>query len=132
MPWESMGGRSIIDMQTAWQTGSYPASVHMQMYGMVVEEPYTPIGSAWIMQISRFTYQFESSVTGMEVAMTGGAVVTNHPEFNPTVIVSPSDRGGPGPRFAATIPSMHPTSRLIGWWGKTANGSNPLKKNKPC
>ena len=110
MPWESMGGRSIIDMQTAWQTGSYPASVHMQMYGMVVEEPYTPIGSAWIMQISRFTYSFESSVTGMEVAMTGGAVVTNHPEFNPTVIVSPPDRGGPGPRFAATIPSLHPTS----------------------
>ena len=110
MPWESMGGRSIIDMQTAWQTGSYPASVHMQMYGMVVEEPYAPIGSAWIMQISRFTYSFESSVTGMEVAMTGGAVVTNHPEFNPTVIVSPSDRGGPGPRFAATIPSLHPTS----------------------
>jgi hypothetical protein len=110
MPWESMGGRSIIDMQTAWQTGSYPASVHMQMYGMVVEEPYTPIGSAWIMQISRFTYSFESSVTGMEVAMTGGAVVTNHPEFNPTVIVSPADRGGPGPRFAATIPSLHPTS----------------------
>ena len=110
MPWESMGGRSIIDMQTAWQAGTYPASVHMQMYGMVVEEPYTPIGSAWIMQISRFTYAFDSSVTGMEVAMTGGAVVTNHPEFNPTVIVSPSDRGGPGPRFAATIPSLHPTS----------------------
>ena len=110
MPWESMGGRSIIDMQTAWQTGAYPASVHMEMYGMVIEEPYTPIGSAWIMQISRFTYAFESSITGMEVAMTGGAVVTNHPEYNPTVIVSPSDRGGPGPRFAATIPSLHPTS----------------------
>ena len=110
MPWESMGGRSIIDMQAAWQTGAYPASINMQMYGLVVEEPYTPIGSAWIMQISRFTYAFESSVTGMEVAMTGGAVVTNHPEFNPTVIVSPSDRGGPGPRFAATIPSLHPTS----------------------
>jgi hypothetical protein len=62
------------------------------------------------MQISRFTYAFESSITGMEVAMTGGAVVTNHPEYNPTVIVSPSDRGGPGPRFAATIPSLHPTS----------------------
>ena len=64
MPWESMGGRSIIDMQAAWQAGTYPASVHMQMYGMVVEEPYTPIGSAWIMQISRFTYAFDSSVTG--------------------------------------------------------------------
>ena len=46
----------------------------------------------------------------MEVAMSGGAVLTNHPEFNPTVIVPPSDRGGPGPRFAATIPALHPTS----------------------
>jgi hypothetical protein len=46
----------------------------------------------------------------MEVAFSGGAVVTNHPEFQPYVVVPPSDRGGPGPRFAATIPSLHPTA----------------------
>ena len=45
----------------------------------------------------------------MEVAFSGGAVVTNHPEFKPYVVIPPSDRGGPGPRFAATIPSLHPT-----------------------
>ena len=110
MPWPSMGGRSIIDLQDAWRSGAYPASLHIELYGLIVEEPYTPIGSAWVMQISRFVYEFESSVTGMEVAMSGGAVVTNHPEFNPTVIVPPADRGGPGPRFAATIPALHPTS----------------------
>ena len=110
MPWSSMGGRSIIDLQNAWKEGTYPASMHIELYGLIVEEPYTPIGSAWVMQISRFVYDFESSVTGMEVAMSGGAVLTNHPEFNPTVIAPPTDRGGPGPRFAATIPALHPTS----------------------
>ena len=110
MPWSSMGGRSIIDLQEAWRSGTYPASLHIELYGLIVEEPYTPIGSAWVMQISRFVYEFESSVTGMEVAMSGGAVLTNHPEFNPTVLAPPADRGGPGPRFAATIPALHPTS----------------------
>ena len=110
MPWSSMGGRSIIDLQEAWRSGTYPASLHIELYGLIVEEPFTPIGSAWVMQISRFVYEFESSVTGMEVAMSGGAVVTNHPEFNPTVLAPPADRGGPGPRFAATIPALHPTS----------------------
>ena len=110
MPWSSMGGRSVIDLQEAWQSGTYPASLNIELYGLIVEEPYTPIGSAWVMQISRFVYEFESSVTGMEVAMSGGAVVTNHPEFNPTVLAPPADRGGPGPRFAATIPALHPTS----------------------
>ena len=110
MPWSSMGGRSIIALQEAWRSGTYPASMHIELYGLIVEEPFTPIGSAWVMQISRFVYEFESSVTGMEVAMSGGAVVTNHPEFNPTVLAPPADRGGPGPRFAATIPALHPTS----------------------
>ena len=110
MPWSSMGGRSVIDLQEAWRSGTYPASLHIELYGLIVEEPFTPIGSAWVMQISRFVYEFESSVTGMEVAMSGGAVVTNHPEFNPTVLAPPADRGGPGPRFAATIPALHPTS----------------------
>ena len=110
MPWTSMGGRSIVDLQEAWSSGAYPASMQIELYGLIVEEPYTPIGSAWVMQISRFVYEFQSSVTGMEVAMSGGAVLTNHPEFNPTVIVPPADRGGPGPRFAATIPALHPTS----------------------
>jgi hypothetical protein len=105
-----MGGRSIIDLQEAWRSGTYPASLHIELYGLIVEEPYTLIGSAWVMQISRFVYEFESSVTGMEVAMSGGAVLTNHPEFNPTVLAPPADRGGPGPRFAATIPALHPTS----------------------
>ena len=110
MPWTSMGGRSIVDMQEAWKTGDYPASLHIELYGLIVEEPYTPIGSAWVMQISRFVYDFQSSVTGMEVAMSGGAVLTNHPEYKPTVVAAPADRGGPGPRFAATIPALHPTS----------------------
>ena len=51
------------------------------------------------------------------MAFSGGAVLTNHPEFKPYVIVPPSDRGGPGPRFAATVPSLHPTSDSISGGG---------------
>ena len=68
------------------------------------------IGTVWAFHLSRLSYEFSSSVDGMEVAFSGGAVVTNHPEFTPYVVVPPSDRGGPGPRFAATIPSLHPTA----------------------
>ena len=50
--------------------------MQIELYVLIVEEPYTPIGSAWVMQISRFVYEFQSSVTGMEVAMSGGAVLT--------------------------------------------------------
>ncbi|MBT5661628.1 MAG: hypothetical protein HOI79_06120, partial [Euryarchaeota archaeon] len=71
---------------------------------------HATIGTVWAFHLSRLAYQFQSSIPGMEVAFSGGAVVTNHPEFQPYVVVPPSDRGGPGPRFAATIPSLHPTA----------------------
>ena len=54
----------------------------------------------------------------MEVAYSGGAIVTNHPEFTPTIIREPVDRAGPGPRFAATIPSMHPATDGISGGGR--------------
>ena len=73
---------------------------------------HASIGNVWAFHLSRLAYQFSSSIDGMEVAFSGGAVVTNHPEFKPYVVVPPSDRGGPGPRFAATIPSLHPPLRV--------------------
>ena len=54
------------------------------------------MASAWIFHISRLTYEFTSSVTGMEVAYSNGAVLTNHPEFLPTILKQPNDRSGPG------------------------------------
>ena len=35
------------------------------------------------------------------------------PEFEPFLIHPPSDRGGPGPRFAATVPAMHPAANTV-------------------
>lgn len=110
LPWERMGGRGEIDTQEAWREGRHPASVSIDVLGDDGVSSHGSIGSVWAFHLSRLSYQFASSIDGMEVAFSGGAVVTNHPEFKPYVVVPPSDRGGPGPRFAATIPSLHPTA----------------------
>ena len=112
-PWERMGGRGAVDVERAWVRGTHPSSVEMEVIGGAGEESHAVVGTVWAFHLSRLAYTFSSSVQGMEVAFSGGAVVTNHPEFQPYVIVPPSDRGGPGPRFAATVPSLHPTSDSI-------------------
>ena len=110
LPWERMGGRGEIDIREAWHDGRHPASLSIDVLGDDGRSSHSSIGSVWAFHLSRLSYQFSSSIDGMEVAFSGGAVVTNHPEFKPYVVVPPSDRGGPGPRFAATIPSLHPTA----------------------
>jgi hypothetical protein len=110
LPWERMGGRGEIDLQNAWIEGRHPASVSIDVLGSDGISTHASIGTVWSFHLSRLSYQFQSSIAGMEVAFSGGAVVTNHPEFKPYVVVPPSDRGGPGPRFAATVPSLHPTA----------------------
>ncbi len=110
LPWERLGGRGEIDTKEAWHDGRHPASLSIDVLGDDGLSSHGSIGSVWAFHLSRLSYQFASSIEGMEVAFSGGAVVTNHPEFNPYVVVPPSDRGGPGPRFAATIPSLHPTA----------------------
>ena len=109
LPWEGMGGRSEIDIQNAWIEGRHPASMSIDVIGSDGISTHATIGTVWAFHLTRLSYQFQSSIDGMEVAFSGGAVVTNHPEFNPYVVVPPADRGGPGPRFAATIPALHPT-----------------------
>ena len=110
LPWERMGGRGEIDLQNAWIEGRHPASVSIDVLGSDGISTHASIGTVWSFHLSRLSYQFQSSIAGMEVAFSGGAVVTNHPEFKPYVVVPPSDRGGPGPRFAATVRSLHPTA----------------------
>jgi len=109
LPWERMGGRGEIDITNAWKSGRHPSSMSIEVIGVVNADSHGIIGTVWAFHLSRLSYHFQTSIQGMEVAYTGGAVVTNHPEFNPYVVIPPSDRGGPGPRFAATIPSLHPT-----------------------
>jgi len=118
LPWERMGGRSQVDLHRAWIDGRHPASVAIDVIGNDGISTHASIGTVWSFHLSRLAYQFQSSIAGMEVAFSGGAVVTNHPEFNPYVIVPPSDRGGPGPRFAATVPSLHPTANSESGGGK--------------
>ena len=110
LPWQGMGGRGEIDTQQAWVEGRHPSSVSIDVLGSDGISSHSSIGTVWAFHLSRLSYQFSSSIDGMEVAFSGGAVVTNHPEFKPYVVIPPSDRGGPGPRFAATIPSLHPTA----------------------
>lgn len=117
LPWERMGGRSAVDVEQAWIRGAHPSSVEIEVIGGADLETHAVVGTVWAFHLSRLAYTFSSSVEGMEVAFSGGAVLTNHPEFRPYVIVPPSDRGGPGPRFAATVPSLHPTSDSISGGG---------------
>jgi len=113
LPWQSMSGRSQVDLKKAWRSGSHPASMQISLIGESGASNHATLGTVWGFHLSRLSYEFESSIAGMEVAYAGGAVVTNHPEFEPYIVVSPSDRGGPGPRFAATVPSLHPTADSV-------------------
>ncbi|MDP6870318.1 MAG: hypothetical protein QGI21_06065 [Candidatus Poseidoniaceae archaeon] len=113
LPWKSLNGLPEGQIINSWREGTHPASLEIQMYGEIGERNMSMIATSWAFHTSRLTYEFESSISGLEVAWSSGAVVTNHPEMSPTVLVGPSDRGGPGPRFSATVPSMHPTSDSV-------------------
>jgi hypothetical protein len=110
LPWTTMSGRSEVDLKNAWKQGTHPSSMQITLIGGQGISNHATIGTVWGFHLSRLSYGFSSSIMGMEVAYSGGAVLTNHPEFESFVVVAPSDRGGPGPRFAATVPSLHPTA----------------------
>ena len=109
LPWSPTVGFEPQDQANAWRLGVHPSGLEMRVYGVVDGDDLHPIGSVYAVHLSRLQYAFQSSIIGMEVAYAGGAVMTNHPEFEPLVLRAPTDRGGPGPRFAATIPAMHPS-----------------------
>ena len=118
LPWQSFSGRSEVDLVNGWKNGYHPSSMSISVLAVEGANSYSTIGTAWAFHLSRLTYEFSSSIMGLEVAYSGGAVVTNHPEFNAFVVSPPSDRGGPGPRFAATIPSLHPSSNILSGGGR--------------
>ena len=109
LPWDNMAGRNEIEVLDAWSKGTHPSSYSINLIGHDGHSEHAILASAWVFHISRLSYSFTSSVTGMEVAYSNGAVVTNHPEFLPTILKQPNDRSGPGPRFASTIPALNPT-----------------------
>ena len=99
LPWQEQAGKQPAEIKRAWKDGHHPSSIHLEVFANHDTEEFNSIGSVWAFHISRLTYSFSSSIEGMEVAYSSGAVVTNHPEFEPFLIHPPSDRGGPGPRL---------------------------------
>lgn len=118
LPWKDLAGRSIPDIINAWDEGIHPAGLTIELIGHNSQSKHAIIASAWAFQLSRLTYKFSTSITGLEVAWSGGAVMTNHPELEPLVLRSPIERGGPGPRFAATIPALHPDAEGLEGQGR--------------
>jgi len=118
LPWKDIAGRTIPDIINAWNEGIHPAGLTIELIGHNSQSEHAIIASAWAFQLSRLTYTFSTSITGLEVAWSGGAVMTNHPELEPLVLRSPIERGGPGPRFAATIPALHPDSEGLEGQGR--------------
>ena len=113
LPWASMIGLTEGQIISSWRDGTHPASIEITLIGAEGDSTHANLATAWAFHISRLTYEFETSITGLEVAWSAGAIVTNHPELEPTILVGPTDRQGPGPRFSATIPSLHPTSDSV-------------------
>ena len=109
LPWDSMRGQPDGEILSAWREGSHPASIEITLIGAYEDSTHSVLATAWAFQISRLTYEFDTSITGLEVAWSAGALVTNHPEMQAAVLSGPSDRDGPGARFSATVPSLHPT-----------------------
>jgi len=110
LPWQALLSSTDLEAKTAWQDGSHPSSIKVELIGPWKDETTTTLSTAWAIHAPRLVYGFSSSIQGLEVAMRAGALVTNHPEVEPTVIKSPLDRNGPGPRFAISIPLLTPTS----------------------
>ena len=113
LPWKSMNGIPEAQIISAWRDGDHPASIEITLIGVEGDSTHANLATAWAFHISRLTYEFDTSITGLEVAWSAGAIVTNHPELEPTILVGPADRQGPGPRFSATVPSLHPTASSV-------------------
>lgn len=113
LPWKSMTGLAEGQVISSWRDGDHPASIEITLIGEEGDSTHANLATVWAFHISRLTYEFDTSITGLEVAWSAGAIVTNHPELEPTILVGPTDRQGPGPRFSATVPSMHPTKTSV-------------------
>lgn len=113
LPWDTMNGIPEGQIVKAWQEGNHPASIEITLIGENKDSNFALLSTAWAFHISRLTYEFDTSITGLEVAWSSGAIVTNHPELKPAILVGPTDRQGPGPRFSVTVPSLHPTATSV-------------------
>jgi len=108
LPWSTVINLGAGGIENAWRSGLHPSSMRLSVYGSQSEQPHSALATAWAFHMPSLFYSFKSSITGMETSTRGGAVMTNHPEMQASVIRAPSDRSGPGPRFATTVPLTFP------------------------
>ncbi len=117
LPWKDISYMQNHDVRASWADGTHPFGFSMQLRGEVGDEPQAILGEAWALHLPRLSYVFDSSVSNLEIATRGGFVGTNHPEYQPDIIISPPTREGPGPRLAATIPILMPTKGSVSGGG---------------
>nr|AIF00184.1 hypothetical protein [uncultured marine group II/III euryarchaeote KM3_12_E03] len=108
LPWDDFSHYSTAIVKDAWKDGSHPLGVEVTLLGPQNGAPHDTLAAAWGAHLPRLNYEFQSSVSGMEIGYRGGFVGTNHPEYQADVLVLPPAREGPGPRLAVTIPLTMP------------------------
>jgi hypothetical protein len=108
-PWDDFSHHSTAMVKDAWKDGSHPLGVGVTLFGPQNGAPHHSLAAAWGAHLPRLNYEFQSSVSGMEIGYRGGFVGTNHPEYQADVLVLPPAREGPGPRLAVTIPLTMPS-----------------------
>ncbi|MBT3771473.1 MAG: hypothetical protein HOE92_05635 [Euryarchaeota archaeon] len=113
LPWEDISRAGEKEINSAWKEGTYPSSLRIRIYAEVDDNPSSALATGWAFHLPRLTYTFDTSISGLELATTAGAIMTNYPQVQATAISGPSDRSGPGPRFSATVPIAYPTDDQI-------------------
>jgi len=111
--WDSIQHLGESGIRNSWQEGDHFFGLQMAIRGEYNDEPNKVIASAWAFHLPRLTYTFDSSVADLQILTQGGFVGTNHPEYQPDVLRPPTSREGPGPRLAATVPVILPTSDSV-------------------
>ena len=114
LPWRNVAALDGNGLTERWTEGLHPFGMSVEIRGDVDEDPFAKLGSGWAFHLPRMEYKFDSSVTGMEIATRGGAVMTNHPDHRATVLETPAMREGPGPRLAVSVPVMIAHEDAIG------------------
>ena len=68
LPWDTMNGIPEGQIVKAWQEGNHPASIEITLIGENKDSNFAVLSTAWAFHISRLTYEFDTSITGLEVA----------------------------------------------------------------
>ena len=113
LPWRDISYMSDAEIQENWNSGDHPSGLKIMLLGAGENGSNSLVAIGWAIPLPRLSYGFSSSIDGLEIATRGGFVGTNHPEYDPAVIIPPPSREGPGPRLAATIPLISPDSDSV-------------------